>query len=184
MVVVLLLLGGGGVYLAGKLGSTTTTSSRPTPSAHASPSAKTSPTPSGGIQQVPVYAPSNAAPIGSVHFCTAATPCAAPGLPNATDTNCQLGGRCTVDVGIYYSPTYGGPVNYILKFFDRCTGVTTDLPGRSSTAGNSQFPKFSVSEISTNVTLPTGSKSAALVAVTQQPSVVAGTPLLLGSDTC
>jgi len=184
-VLVLLLLGGGGVYLAGKLGSTTTTSSsRPTTSPHNSPSSKTSPTPTGGIQQIPVYAPSNAAPIASVHFCTTATPCAAPGLANATDTNCQLGGRCTVDVGVYYSPTYRGVVSFILKFFDRCTGVTTDLPGRTSTAGNSQVPKFSVSEISTNVSLPTGSKSAALVAVMQQPSVVAGTPLLLGSDSC
>jgi len=183
-VVVLLLLGSGGVYLAGKLGSTTTTSSRPTTSPHNSPSSKTSPTPSGSIQQVPVYAPSNASPIGSVHFCTTATPCAAPGLPNATDTNCQLGARCSVDVGIYYSPTYRGTVSLVFKFFDRCTGVTTDLPGRTSTAGNSQFPKFSVSEISTNVNLPTGSKSAALVAVIQQPSVVAGAPLLLGSDSC
>jgi hypothetical protein len=87
-------------------------------------------------------------------------------------------------VGIFYSPTYGGPVSYVLKFFDRCTGTTTDLPGRSATAGNSTFPKFSVSEVSTGVSLPTGAKSAALYAVTQSPSVVQSPPLLLGADTC
>jgi hypothetical protein len=87
-------------------------------------------------------------------------------------------------VGIFYAPTYGGPVSYTLKFFDRCTGQTTELPGRSATAGNAQFPKFSVSEISTNVSLPGGAKSAALVVVTSQPSAVQSPPLLLGASTC
>ncbi len=180
-VVVLLLLGGAGVYLASRGGTSTTTASN---SPHPTASPKASPSPTNVLQQIPVYAPSNAAPIKSAQFCTSATPCVAPGLPNATDTNCTLGGRCSIDVGIFYSPPYGGPVNYVLKFFDRCTGTTTDLPGRASTAGNSTFPKFSVSEISTNVTLPSGAKSAALVAVTQQPAVVASAPLLLGANSC
>jgi hypothetical protein len=182
-VIVLLLLGAGGVYLAGHLGQpSSSVAASPHPSAS---TGKASPTPStGGIHQVPVYAPTAAAPISGVHFCTPATPCIAPGLPNATDTSCTLGGSCKVDVGIFYSPPYGGPVSYKLEFFDRCTGVTTDLPGRTATAGNSQFPKFSVSEVSTSVSLPSGAKSAALVAVTTAPSAVASPALLLGSDSC
>jgi hypothetical protein len=34
------------------------------------------------------------------------------------------------------------------------------------------------------VSIPTGVKSGALVAVAQQPAVVASAPLLLGGDTC
>ncbi len=177
----LLILGSAGIYLAGHRGATTTTARN---SPHPTASAKASPSPTNVLQEVPVYAPTSAAPIKQVQFCSPSTPCVAPGIPNATDTNCQLGARCTVDVGIFYSPTYGGQVSYVLKFFDRCTGTSTDLPGRSATAGNSQFPKFSVSEVSTNVTLPTGSKAAALVAVTQTPSVVASAPLLLGASSC
>jgi hypothetical protein len=180
--VALILLGSAGVYFANQRGAHNTTAQN---SPHPSSSPKTSPTPTNVLQQVPVYAPSNAAPIKSVQFCTVATPCVAPGLPNATDTNCpQIGARCTVDIGIFYSPSYGGPVSYVLKFFDRCTGQTSDLPGRSSTAGNAQFPKFSVSEISTTVTLPSGAKAAALVAVSQTPSVVQSAPLLLGAASC
>ncbi|HZQ50275.1 MAG TPA: hypothetical protein VFB69_08205 [Candidatus Dormibacteraeota bacterium] len=182
-VVLLLVLGSAGVYLASHRGNNNTTTAQKSPHPTASP--KASPSPTNVLQQVPVYAPSNAAPIKSIQFCTAATPCVAPGLPKATDTNCpQVGARCTVDVGVFYSPSYGGPVSYVLKLFDRCAGTTTDLPGRSSTAGNSQFPKFSVSEISTTVTLPAGAKSAALVAVTTAPSAVQSAPLFLGAASC
>jgi len=181
-VVLLLVLGSAGVYLASQRGNSSTTTAQNSPHPTASP--KASQSPSTGPQQVPVYAPSNAAPIKSVQFCTPATPCVAPGLPNATDTNCNLGGRCTVDVGIFYSPPYGGPVSYVLKLFDRCTGTTTDVGGRSATAGNSTFPKFSVSEVSTTVTLPAGAKMAALVAVSQTPSVVQSAPLMLGGSSC
>jgi hypothetical protein len=38
--------------------------------------------------------------------------------------------------------------------------------------------------VSTGVNLPSGAKSAALVAVTQAPSVVASAPLLLGASSC
>jgi hypothetical protein len=181
-VVVLLLLGIAAFYLANRGGQGT---SQATASPHPTTSAKSpSPSPTNVLQEVPVYAPSAAAPIASSHFCTAATPCVAPGLPAATDTNFTLGGACTIDVGIFYAPTYGGPVSYILKFFDRCTGVETDLPGLSGRAGNATFPKFSVSELSVAASLPTGAKAAALVAVTQTPAVVATPPLLLGANSC
>jgi hypothetical protein len=180
-VVLLLLLGSAGVYFASQRGATNTTAQN---SPHPSASPKASPSPTNLLQQVPVYAPSNAAPIKKVQFCTAATPCVAPGLPNAVDTNCQLGGPCSVDIGIFYSPSYGGLVSYTLKFFDRCTGTSTDVGGRSATAGNAQFPKFSVSEISTNANLPSGAKAAALVAVSQTPSAVQSAPLLLGATSC
>jgi hypothetical protein len=83
-------------------------------------------------------------------------------------------------VEMKYSPAQGGELGYTLKFFDRCTGTTTDLPGRHFTPPQAFIradPGFQT------VTLPTA-KSAALVAVSTTPTVAASAPMLLGGDSC
>lgn len=178
-VVILLLLGGGGIYLLTRPGSGTAVATH-TPSPSGKPTAKTSPTPtsSGGPQAVPNYAPAAATPITSVAFCIATThPCL--GLTAADYTNCKLNSSCKVMVEIKFSTPQKGKVAYITNFFDRCTGTTTPLPG-----GNFTPTGFTRVDIQRVLTLPTGSKSAALVAVTTSPTAAASAPLLLGSDTC
>jgi hypothetical protein len=164
--VLLLLLIVGGLFLRSRPTST------PGPIAHASPSPKASPKASptatgGGPRAVPTYAPASAPPVTSVTF-----------LP---DTVCSLGGRCTVDVEMKYSPAQSGTLGYKLEFFDRCTGTTKEFAGRSfkpSAAFARADPGFQT------ITLPTGVKSAALVAVSTTPAAAASAPLLLGSETC
>jgi hypothetical protein len=98
----------------------------------------------------------------------------------APDTDCKLGGHCKVTVEVKFSSGQSGNVAYILKFFDRCSGQTTDLPGNGFTP-----PGFTTVDITTdNIQLPSGAKSAALVAVTTSPASAASAPLPLGSDTC
>ena len=75
------------------------------------------------------------------------------------------------------------PYSYILKFFDRCTGQTTDLPGANTTTPPSGY----IVAIPTDhlaVSIPSGVKSGALVAVSQTPAVAASAPLLLGGTSC
>ena len=166
-VALLLLIGGGGVYLASRGGAST--SSRPTTSPHPSPStAKASPTPTAGLRQVPVYAPGAAAPITGVAF-----------LP-PPDTNCQLGGPCKVTVEIKFSSAQRTNVAYTVNFFDRCTGVTTAVGG-----GHFTPPGFIRVDITSQLSLPSGAKTGALVAVTSTPAAAeTTTPLILGPDTC
>jgi hypothetical protein len=179
---VLLLLGGAiGIYLK-------TRSTTGSPVAHATPSPKTSPkatprtsptpTNNGGTLPVPTYAPASATPVTSVAFCIQTThPCAGV---NASDyTNCKLNSACKVMVEMKYSSPQNGKVGYTLKFFDRCTGTTTNLPGTSFTPTG--FTRVDLLKV---VTLPAGSKSGALVAVSNSPAVASSAPLLLGSDTC
>jgi hypothetical protein len=168
VVILLLLAGGGGIYLLTRPGSGTPVASH-SPSPSGKPTGKASPTPTnpGGTQTVPTYAPASAPPVTSVVF-----------LP---DTACKLNSTCRVDVEMKYSSPQSGTLGYILKFFDRCTGTTTSLPGRSfkpSSGFVRADPGFQT------VTLPTGSKSAALVAVSTTPAAAASAPLLLGSETC
>jgi len=168
VVILLLLVGGGGIYLLTRPGSGGGVASH-TPSPSGKPTAKTSPTPTntGGTQTIPTYAPASAPPVTSVVF-----------LP---DTTCKLNSTCRVDVEMKYSSAQSGTLGYVLKFFDRCTGTTTSLPGRSFKPSSGFIradPGFQT------VTLPTGSKSAALVAVSTTPAAAASAPLLLGSDTC
>jgi hypothetical protein len=182
---VLLLLGGAiGIYLK-------TRSTTGTPVATATPSAKTSPKTSpkaspkvsptattGGTLPVPTYAPASATPVTSVAFCIQSThPC--QGVSAGDYTNCKLNSSCKVMVEMKYSTPQNGQVGYTLKFFDRCTGTTTNLPGTSFTPTG--FTRVDLLKV---VTLPTGSKSGALVAVTNSPAVASSAPLLLGSDTC
>ena len=75
------------------------------------------------------------------------------------------------------------PVSYTLKFFNRCTGVTTDLPGAQTTTPASGYI-VSVPTDHLTVRIPSGVKSGALVAVSQTPAVAASAPLLLGADSC
>jgi hypothetical protein len=165
-IVVILLLGSVGAIVLANRGSSNNniattspkTSPKGSPKASASPSA-------GGLQPVPTYAPSTNPPVTSVEF-----------LPDAT---CTLT-SCRVDVEMKYSPAQGGELGYTLKFFDRCTGTTTDLPGRHFTPPTAFVradPGFQ------NVTLPSA-KSAALVAVSTTPTVAASAPILLGGESC
>jgi hypothetical protein len=191
-VVLILLLGTvGGIILANR-GKTSTG-----PTASASPTAKTTPkatatatptasatatpTPGSGPRAVPNFGPAAADPVTKVMFCSTATPCSlGSGTPPETATACDLS-SCTVEVAIYFSAPQKTPVQYSLKFFNRCTGVTTDLPGP-----NAYTPPGYVVVIPTDkwrVNIPSGTKSGALVAVSSQPTVAASAPLLLGSDT-
>ncbi|HEV2034630.1 MAG TPA: hypothetical protein VGU71_10615 [Candidatus Dormibacteraeota bacterium] len=149
--------------------STTTGGGTPTPAPSSKPSPKASPTPTiSGPQAVPPYAAASAAPITSVAF-----------QPDP-DTSCTLNGACKVSVEIKFSSAQSSNIAYTLKFFDRCTGKTTDLPGNNFTP-----PGFTTVDITTaGVQLPAGAKSAALVAVTTTPSVAASPPLLLGGTSC
>jgi hypothetical protein len=170
VVIVLLLSVGGGFYLLTRPSSGTavvthTPSPKTTPKA--SPKATPTPTNPGGIQAVPTYAPASAPPVKSVLF--------------LSDTTCKLNSTCRVDVQMNYSSAQSGTLGYVLKFFDRCTGQTTTLPGRSfkpSTGFIRAEPGIQ------NVSLPTGSRSAALVAVSTTPAAAASAPLLLGSNSC
>ena len=178
VVVVLLLGAAGGIYLATRGNPTGgVVTQTPTPP-KTTPKASPTPTTTGGPQAVPTYAPAAAAPVTSVAFCIQPThPC--QGV-NASDyTSCKLNGSCKVMVEIKFSTVQNSRVSYILKFFDRCSGTTTNLPGTSFTP--SGFNRVDLLKV---VTLPSGAKSAALVAVTTSPAAAASAPLLLGSETC
>ena len=181
-VVLLLLLGTGGFILAHRGSSTPGGTATASPSPKTSPKAspKASPTTQGPLA-VPNYGPASAAPITSVIICSTATPCNIPGSAAETATNCELT-SCKVEVGIYFSGPQRVPVSYIIKFFDRCTGTTTDLPGP-----NAYTPPGYNIVIPTDhwsVSIPSGVKSGAVVAVAQQPTVAASAPLMLGGDSC
>lgn len=185
-VIVLILLGIFGVIALGKLGSNTggKVASHSTPSTHASPKGSPTSSPTGhGLQTVPTFAPASAAPITKVQFCTTATPCKiAVGVADETATNCDLATSCTIEVAVYFSKGQTVPVHYDLKFFDRCTGQTTDLPGPPDYTP----PNYAVviPRDKWTVNLPAGAKSGALVAVTSKPGVAASEPLMLGADSC
>jgi hypothetical protein len=75
------------------------------------------------------------------------------------------------------------PYGYIVKFFDRCTGQTTDLPGTNTTTPSSGYI-VAIPTDHLSVSIPSGVKSGALVAVSQAPAVAASAPLLLGGNSC
>jgi hypothetical protein len=183
-VVLLLLLGTGGFILAHRGGSPATGGVTTSPSARTSPKAspKASPSATAGPLAVPNYGPASADPITKVLICSTDTPCnIGGGNPAETATACDLS-SCKLEVGIYFSAPQRVPVAYIIKFFDRCTGTTTDLPGPKA-----YTPPGYVVVIPTDhwaVSIPSGVKSGALVAVAQQPGVAASAPLLLGANSC
>jgi hypothetical protein len=173
-VIVLANRGGGPVSL------NPSPSTKPTASPRTSPG--TSPT-GGGPQAVPVYAPSSAAPVSKVQICTPESPCNIPGGTPEKATVCDLS-SCKLEVAIYFTTSQKSvPVSYTLKFFNRCTGTTTDLPGAKTTTPASGYI-VAVPTDHLAVRIPSGVKSGALVAVSQQPAVAASAPLLLGAETC
>jgi hypothetical protein len=129
------------------------------------------------------YGPAAEAPITKVVICTTATPCPiGAGIPPETGTTCDLN-SCKIEVAIYFSAPQRTPVEYMVKFFDRCANTTKDLPGP-----NPYTPPGYVVVIPTNtnwpVSIPSGTKSAAIVVVTKQPTVAASAPFLLGGESC
>ena len=184
--VVILLIGIFGVVVLPRLGGGTKTVASTTPSARASGSPKATPTSSptsGGIRAVPAYGPLTAAPVSKIEICTAAAPCAIPGGSPENATACDLA-SCRVEVAIYFTAVQkSAPVAYTLKFFDRCTGQTTDLPGtKTTTPATGWIVAIPTDHLA--VTIPGGVKSGALVAVTSAPATAASAPLLLGADSC
>jgi hypothetical protein len=104
------------------------------------------------------------------------------GTPNETGTACDLN-SCRVEVAVYFSsPQKSVQVSYTLKFFDRCSGQTTDLPGPSASTAASGYI-VAIPADNWPVNIPGGVKSGALIAVTSKPAVAASAPLLLGSTT-
>ena len=183
-VVLLLLLGtGAGILISKNSGSPTAGKVTTSPSAKTSPKASPNASPSAqqGPLAVPSFGPAAAAPITSVIICSIATPCNIAGSPPETATACDLI-SCHVEVGIYFSSQQKVPVSFILRFFDRCTGTTTDLPGPNPYTPPGYLIVIPVDKWPVN--LPSGVKSGALVAVAQQPAVAASTPLMLGGDSC
>ena len=169
-VVLILLLGVTGAIVVLGRGKTGAIASH-SPGTKTSPKATASASPSAVQGPLPVpttYGPGQAAPITSVAF-----------LTDAADTSCTINGPCKVTVELKFSAAQHSSVAYTLKFFDRCTGTTTDLPGNSYTP-----PGFIRLDLTSVVSLPTNVKSAALVAVSTTPAVAASAPLLLGADSC
>jgi hypothetical protein len=119
------------------------------------------------LKDVPVYAPAAAAPVISVIIDPANSSCT------------QIGGSCKLEVDIKFSSVQRGNVSFIIKYFDRCAGTTQDLPGAGFTP-----PGFNVVILDKTVTLPAGPKAAAVVVVTQSPSVAASAPITLGANSC
>ena len=187
-VAIVVLLGIFGVIVLANRGGTTTgqVHATATPSAHASASARTSPSATASTKTplaVPSFGPARADQLTKVQFCSTATPCPIQvGTPAETSTSCDLS-SCTIEVALYFTTGQKVPVKYDLKFFDRCTGTTTDLPGPPAYTP----PDYAVviPRDKWTVTIPSGVKSGALVAVASQPSVAASAPLLVGSqDSC
>jgi hypothetical protein len=183
-VAIVLLLGTAGVIVLANRGGGGPVATHPSPSAR--PTSKTSPnaSPTGGPLAVPVYAPSSAAPVSKVQICTQSAPCNIPGGSPENASACELNASCKLEVAIYFTTSQKSvAVAYTLKFFDRCTGTTTDLPGSQTTTPASGFI-VAIPTDHLTVRLPAGVKSGALVAVSQKPGVAASAPLLLGSDSC
>jgi hypothetical protein len=186
-VAIVLILGTVGVIvLANRGNGLSPIGGKPSPSARPTTSPKASPStsPTGGPQAVPVYAPTSATPVKSVQICTPTSPCNIPGASAEKATVCDLGSTCRLEVAMYFTTVQKSVViSYTLKFFDRCTGVTTDLPGTQTTTSSSGWI-VGIPTDHLNVRLPAGAKSAALVAVSTKPGVAQSAPLLLGADTC
>src|SRR5213594_288223 len=187
--VVIILLGIFGVVVLPRLtGGNNNTASVTSPSPHATGTPKGSPSasPTGGggrVQTVPTYAPLSAAPVSRLQICTPASPCDIPGEAAESATACDLS-SCRVEVAFYFTAVQKSvPISYTLKFFDRCTGQTTDLPGTKATTPASGWI-VGIPNDNLAVSIPRGVKSGALVAVSQQPAVAASPALQLGPESC
>src|SRR5438105_2134509 len=187
-VVIVLLLGGLGVIvLANRGGGSVTGGVRTTPSANASTSpSRSSPSASPttkGLLAVPTYGPARADGITKVQICTPASPCNIPGSSPETGPACELA-SCKVEVAIYFSAVQKSvPVAYTMKFFDRCSGQTIDLPGTATTTPATGYI-VAIPTDHLTVNIPGGAKSGAMVAAAQKPAVAYSAPLLVGADSC
>lgn len=185
--VIVLLLGIVGVKLLTSRGGTNSGQvAQTTPSPHASSTPHASPTATPGGKTplaVPTtFGPASADPVKSVQICSAASPCNIPGSTAESATVCDLS-SCKVEVAVYFTAVQKSVnVTYTLKFFDRCSGQTTDLPGSGTTTPASGYI-VAIPTDHLNVNIPAGVKSGALIAVAQTPAVAASAPLLLGSQT-
>ena len=172
--IVLVIAGlGAGIYFVTRPQSGSGPSANATPSANASakptssPTPKSTPSPSSSVPKaVPTYAPATAGAVKSVAIDPAQSPC-------------TLTGPCTIEVDVFFTAGQAD-VAWSFKVFNRCTGTTDDLPGTHVT------PHADWIEVigDANLTLPTGLKSAAIVAVTTAPAVAASKELDLGATTC
>jgi hypothetical protein len=91
---------------------------------------------------------------------------------------------CKLEVALYFTAVQKStPVSYIIKFFDRCSGQTTDLPGAGTTTPASGYI-VAIPTDHLSVSIPSGVRSGAIVAVSQTPAVAASAPLLIGGDSC
>ena len=172
--IVLVIAGlGAGAYFVTRPQSGTGPSANVTPSAKSSakpspsPSPKISPSPSTSVPKpVPTYAPSAAGAVKSVAI-------------DPANTTCTLGGPCTVEVDVFFAVGQAD-VAWSFKVFNRCTGTTDDLPG---THVNPHADWIEVIG-DANLNLPSGLKSAAIVAITTTPAQAASKEFLLGASTC
>ena len=184
-VVIVLLLGIVGIKVFSSRGAGNPIArTTATPSTHPTPTPRTSPTPSGkGPLAVPTtYGPASADPVKSIQICAPSSPCNIPGSTPETASVCDLS-ACKLEVALYFTAVQKSTqISYILKFFDRCTGQTTDLPGAGTTTPSSGYI-VSIPTDHLAVSIPVGVKSGALVAVSQTPAVAASAPLLIGSET-
>ena len=169
VVVILLLLGvGGGIFLANRGGpSNKIATNSPTTSPKTSPKTSPSAPPSAvtGLQTVPTYAPLASAPLKSVQFCLPTATCVGG---TSADTNCQVSGPCHIDIGIYWAGQGSvTQLTYTVKFFDRCTGKDQTVFNRLDTtkAISQQISWIPAPTGGFPVTLPSGAKAAAIVAV-------------------
>jgi serine/threonine protein kinase len=184
-VAIVLLLGIFGIIVLANRGNGTTGQVHTTPSPHASGTARSTPSATATTKAplaVPSFGPASADGLTKVQFCTTATPCPIQvGTPAETGTACDLN-SCTIEVALYFTSGQKVPVKYDLKFFDRCTGTTTDLPGPPAFTP----PGYAVviPRDKWPVSIPSGVKSGALVAVASQPAIAASAPLLLGGESC
>jgi hypothetical protein len=186
-VAIIILLGIFGVIVLANRNSGTTGQVHTTPSPHTSGTPRSTPSASAttkGPLAVPNFGPTSADPVKSVQICTTASPCNIPGSSAESATACGLS-SCKVEVAIYFTSVQKSVAYaYVLKFFDRCSGQTTDLPGPNSATTPASGYIVAIPTDHWNVSIPGGVKSGALVAVSQSPAIAASPPLMLGGDTC
>jgi len=186
--VIVILLGIVGIFVLSHRGGgnpTVTGQVHTTPSAHATTSPRSTPsaTQGSGPKDVPSFGATNAAPVSKVQICTTASPCDIPGSAQETATACDVS-SCKVEVAVYFTSVQKSvAVSYTIKFFDRCTGQTTDLPGPTATTPASGYIVMIPTD-HWSVTIPSGVKSGAIVAVTSSPAIAASAPLLIGGNSC
>jgi hypothetical protein len=184
--VIILILGIVGIkLLSGRSTGSPIAQHTSSPSAHPSGTPRGTPT-STPSNKAPLavpttFGPSSAEAVKSVQICSQASPCNIPGSSAETATSCDLS-SCKLEVAMYFTAVQKStPISYIVKFFDRCTGQTTDLPGAGTTTPASGYI-VAIPTDHLSVSIPSGVKSGALVAVSQTPAVAASAPLLIGSS--